>query len=461
LIRFTAALILSKLIRTGLHILGRRASYLPGAAALKVCPDFLVLAGKSGNTAAVTGTNGKTTVSNLIRDSLRSMGKSVMGNTLGSNTEAGIAAAYAQSVSLKNKNKFDFAILEVDERFTPKVLPKIHPDIFAVTNLFRDSIMRNAHPEFIKSFLDKAILAEASRADAAMKLVLNADDPISAGVGPEALRVYFGIERMDSDITECKNLINDFRVCPICGAEVVYEYRRYHHIGKCYCPDCGFKPPDYTYSGSEINLSDMTMTISFGAEHEVFTLPNDSVFNIYNVLSAAAVIHELGFSLAETAAALKDIKILESRYQETEQDGVRVIMQMSKDRNALASSRAVDYVGSRAGRKELILMMNNYTDEKKWSENTCWLYDCDFEFLNKPDIERIVVTGPRFKDYYLRLLLAGIPEERIRCSPCETEAPALLDLRGADIYILYGTDGIDIANNVRCRVFAEARRRLA
>jgi hypothetical protein len=55
---------------------------------------------------------------------------------------------------------------------------------------------------------------------------------------------------------------------------------------------------------------------------------------------------------------------------------------MAKDRNALAGSRAFDYVSAQPGNKELILMMNNLSDAKNWSENVCWLYDCDFEFLN-------------------------------------------------------------------------------
>ena len=128
-------------------------------------------------------------------------------------------------------------------------------------------------------------------------------------------------------------------------------------------------------------------------------------------------------------------------------------MLLSKDRNALGSSRAFDYAVHTKGNKKFILMMNNMSDEKVWSENVCWLYDCDFEFLNKPDIEKIVVTGPRFKDYKLRLLLAGVKEENVLDTHYELDSPELLEYNKGDvIYLLYGTDNIDLATSVRDKI---------
>jgi hypothetical protein len=125
-------------------------------------------------------------------------------------------------------------------------------------------------------------------------------------------------------------------------------------------------------------------------------------------------------------------------------------MQMAKQRNALANSRAFDYISSKPGEKQMLLMMNCQTDGKNWSENPCWMYDCDFEFLKKPDITRIVATGYRAKDLYLRLLFAGIEEEKLRCEHDEFEAAGLFDYsKESDIYVLYGTDSYDLAKKVR------------
>ena len=86
---------------------------------------------------------------------------------------------------------------------------------------------------------------------------------------------------------------------------------------------------------------------------------------------------------------------------------------------------------------------------KHWSENTCWLYDCDFEFLNYDNIKNIVLCGPRRFDHKLRLLLAGVPEEKLSFAEKETDAPSCLKLFENDnIYVLYGTDSIALGKKV-------------
>ena len=40
-------------------------------------------------------------------------------------------------------------------------------------------------------------------------------------------------------------------------------------------------------------------------------------------------------------------------------------------------------------------------------------YDADYEFLNDPNIERVIIIGPRSKDIYVRALLAGIDSNKL------------------------------------------------
>jgi sulfur carrier protein ThiS len=307
--------------------------------------------------------------------------------------------------------------------------------------------MRNAHPEFIAGIISANVPPET-------KLLLCADDLISCGVAPGNPRAYIGLERMDSDVTHCCNLINDFQVCPDCSSELTFEYRRYHHIGKAACGDCDFRSPDYDYSGRpNPELTEITVTDRDGGQS--LKLPNDSVFNIYNMLTVFAALRELGLSREEAAAALQGTGIPDSRYNETEAGGVRIIMQMAKDRNALACSRAFEYVAAKPGKKQLILMMNNISDSKAWSENTCWLYDCDFELLDSEDITRIVATGPRALDYFLRLRFAGVPEGKLRFTEREIDSPGeLAPQPGDSVFVFYGTDCIDLAYRVRDAVRA-------
>jgi hypothetical protein len=98
-------------------------------------------------------------------------------------------------------------------------------------------------------------------------------------------------------------------------------------------------------------------------------------------------------------------------------------------------------------------MMNCIHDQQHWSENVTWLYDCDFEFLNKENITRIVATGPRAKDYRLRLLFAGVPDEKIRCTLNEMDAPTLLEYNsGESVCLFYGTDALDLVYRVQGKI---------
>ena len=153
-LRFLFALWMAKLSVPALKITRHNGTDFPGTLALKLCPDFLKYVGRPKTIIAVTGTNGKTTVSNLLADTLEKAGHRVLINRAGSNVASGIATALLKGCNLAGRVKdYDMAVLEVDERSSVRVYPYITPDYIAVTNLFRDSIMRNAHADFIAGII--------------------------------------------------------------------------------------------------------------------------------------------------------------------------------------------------------------------------------------------------------------------------------------------------------------------
>ena len=442
-LRFIAAFLLAKLSGPALKLTGHQGTNFPGKLALRICPDFLRYVRKPRRIIAVTGTNGKTTVSNLLCDVLEKNGERVLSNRYGSNINSGIATALIAGCDLFGRQRYRLAVLEVDERSTPRIFPWVKPEVVVITNLFRDSIMRNAHPAYIADILSREIPPTA-------RLIVNADDLISCRIAPENARVTFGIAHMESDVTECVNLINDMRICPVCHGELRYEYRRYHHIGRAVCDSCGFHSPDYDYWAEDVDFHNMTMRLRDSEKSVEYPLLSDSIFNVYNMVTVIATLRELGYSHEKIFAALRKSAIVASRHNEEQVGDVTLVMQMAKDKNALACSRAFDYVASRSGEKELMLMMNCLSDAKHWSENVSWLYDCDFEFLNREDIRCIVVTGPRALDYRLRLLLAGVPEEKILCEQDEMKAAERLPfVAGDQVYLFYGADSFAYTRKVQ------------
>lgn len=444
--RFYFALLGAKFGTVILKLLGKNATFFPGKFALKICPDFMAKVNKPKEIIAVTGTNGKTTVCNLIIDSLSKKGFKVLGNKKGSNVNAGICTSLIDGVNLRNKSKYEVAVLELDERSSPKVFPYVKPTYLICTNLFRDSIRRNAHPEFILNVINKYLPEET-------KLILNADDLISSSLGSTNSKVYFAIDKLDTDRTESINIINDVRVCPKCYTKLKYNYVRYHHIGNAYCPNCGFKSPEAKYRVSKVNYENKKITVNIDDKETEFKMISDSIFNIYNMIAVIALLSELGIPTEEIQKIFDEEKIVGSRYKNEEVNGIKIVSHMAKGQNPIACSCVFDYVRNEKAKKELILLIFDLFDAKESSENITWLYDCDFEFLNSENIDKIIIGGPRAQDFYLRLLLAGVPKEKLKWTEKTEETAKYLSLdKEKDIYILYELYDEKIAEDVRNKV---------
>lgn len=443
--RFLISLWAAKTSIPLLKITKHNGTDFPGSLALKICPNFLHFVEKPKQIIAVTGTNGKTTLSNILIDILEQNGKKVLHNKEGSNITSGISTAFIRNCDLTGKIKdCDLAVLEVDERSSARIYKYITPTCIVVTNLFRDSIMRNAHPEYIADFLTNSIPPES-------KLILNADDLISCSIAKENDRIYFGMDKLKSDVSECENLLNDMRICPVCSGKLKYQYIKYHHIGKATCCDCGFSSPEADFFAHNINFDDMTMYVSEKNHEDISCkLISDSVFNIYNMIAAIATLRQMDMSYENIIIPLENTKVISTRYSREQFGNIGIIMQMTKDKNALACSRNFDYIRSQPGQKELLLMMNCIGVSKTWSENPSWMYDTDFEFIIQDDVSQYVCAGARAYDYKLRLLLAGAPEDKIYVNTDEFEALKLLNLKDKeDVYILYGVDGVPLAFKVK------------
>ena len=96
-------------------------------------------------------------------------------------------------------------------------------------------------------------------------------------------------------------------------------------------------------------------------------------------------------------------------------------------------------------KKAVVLYLDDGHETKSSSENICWIYDVDFQFLKNCNVSSISIGGKRCDDYLVRMLYSGIDPSIIKTS----FNPALTanDLDVSDIeavYILY--DMYDIPN---------------
>ena len=137
-------------------------------------------------------------------------------------------------------------------------------------------------------------------------------------------------------------------------------------------------------------------------------LLSESRFNAYNQLAVVTLMLLLGFNINDILKNMSKLKIADTRYEKLQLgNNKHLIKHLTKGQNPLACSNVFDFVKKYEGKKNVILMIDDKSDNDDGVEVILWHYDADYEFLNDPNI------GPRSKDIYVRALLAGIDSSKL------------------------------------------------
>ncbi len=428
---FYIALWSAKAAQLALRIIRRGGTTAPGKIALAICPGFLGRIGRPETLIGVTGTNGKTTVSNMLCDIFESLGLDPVSNREGANIDAGAATSLISAVNLGGKCRKKLGVLEMDERSAARLFPVLKPDYLIVTNLFRDSMRRNAHPEYIAGLMDRSI-------DPTTHLILNADDPISSSLAPLNSRTLFSVDKLSEEPPLRDNLVQDVQICPVCGERIEYDFRRYHHIGRAHCDACGWHSPDPDYLLISADPEAGKITVMESDIWQEYPMPSPEIYNLYNALAAVTLLRSMGRSAEEIARAMETLKVVQSRLRSEDIGRWQLTESMAKGLNAVACSRNFDMVRNTPGKKAVVLMLDDVFDEKDSSENIAWLYDADFEFLCDEDIVQILAVGTRCLDTRLRLLLAGAEPGKVTAVPKAADAADLVMLDACEkVFVLF------------------------
>ena len=438
-LKFFIGLIIAKVLSIFIRILFKnRGTHMPGAIAIKICPDFLSKIGRPDKIIAVTGTNGKTSTSNLINEVLNKNGITTINNSKGSNMPAGIASSLIEKCNLKGYVKEEVAVFEVDERASYFIYTHMPPTYLICTNLFRDSIKRNGHAEFILTKIKSAVPNSTT-------LILNADDLISSNIGDKNKKIYFSLDKLDIDPKENNSLVSDINICPECKNKLIFNYRHYNHIGNVKCSNCDFKSPISNFIGCDVDFNSKTFYIKEKNKKVKYDMISDTVFNLYNTIGVIAVLRTFGLGHNQIRLGLKGASIKSSRYDISKIGKLEVITMLSKNQNPISSSRALDYVSNIPGNKVIVLLLTDTKDKVHGSEDISWLYDTDFEYLNKNNIKQVIACGNRCYDLSLRLKLAGIDENIIDTVLDYNDIEDKIKRKGIDkIFVLYEIYGNDI-----------------
>ncbi len=169
--RTALAVIAGRLVRVLARLRGG-GSAMPGRVALILQPDFLQRAVERLplGVVFVSGSNGKSTTTQMLTSILRAHDVDVFTNPSGANLPQGIASAILAHAPLDGRLREQIAVLEVDEAYGPRLAQRLVPHSVLLINVQVDQLNRFHEPDRVVGMLEQ-FAAVATR-----HLVINGDD---------------------------------------------------------------------------------------------------------------------------------------------------------------------------------------------------------------------------------------------------------------------------------------------
>ncbi|WP_418830742.1 MurT ligase domain-containing protein [Paraeggerthella sp.] len=407
-LQFAAARAVSAVSTWGLkNVFHRPAANFPGKIALYVDPRIIAdLTPKlAKGSVAVVGTNGKTTVTNLLADVLEQAGQRVVCNRTGANLDSGVATA------LLHAGPSDWGVFETDELWLAKILPHLKANYVVLLNLFRDQLDRVGEIDRIQ---DSIVGALASSPDTV--LVYNADDPLCAMIAERAENrsIAFGVAQ---DMGLPQNTVADATMCQRCSSMFEYAFRQYGQLGDFHCPTCGFSRASLDFAAEDVRLSTDGLSFQLGKPQQgvaanagAFSVraPFSGAYMVYNLAAVGVAASLLGCSNDALQQAIDAFDPQNGRLQSYEIAGRSALLNLAK--NPTGFNQNLKIILQDEGPKAVAFFVN---DKEGDGRDISWLWDIDFEELAAERDLLVFAGGIRRNDLQVRLKYAGLDAQLI------------------------------------------------
>lgn len=416
-------ILICKLLRFVGGLIGKGSSK-PGQVALKICPDILSRVKLPERIIAVTGSNGKTSTVEMIAHILTRGGMTVAYNREGSNQIEGVTTLVLGSATLTGKIRSDVLLIESDERFARYTFKYIKPTHYVITNLYRDQLTRNGHPEWVYDAIADSVYPDTT-------LILNADDPLVScfGAGREDV-IWFGADKLSTDSAENTSVYDDGAYCPVCKHPMTYTTRHYNHIGHYACDNCGHHRRDTAYSVTAVDMEKGELTID---GQYTIRLALKSLYNCYNILAAYTVGRLMGIAPERIAADMSDYVLKNGRVITFTKGARKGTLLAAKHENSVAYDLCLRVAREYRDGCDLMIIVDNVS-RKYFTSDVSWLWDIDFETLGTGYVDKIILAGKYVNDLAVRFEAAHIDPDRISLYEDIHEAVESLD-NGRDEYV--------------------------
>jgi len=418
------SIITSKLILKMSKTFLKGGTNFPGKVALKIDKNILNTISKNYKIILITGTNGKTTTTNMIYNIISSTNQEVITNSSGANMFSGITACFVDNYKFANNN-VKYAIIEVDEANVKYITEYISPEIICITNLFRDQLDRYGE---VYTTLEK-ILCGIKKSPKSL-LVLNGDESLLGNIDVPNKKIYYGFNCAVDD-TKSVNLNADAKFCKFCKCNYKYNFVTYNHLGDYYCNNCGYKRPKLDYHIDKIVEQSKSGSI-VEINNNKISINQPGTYNIYNALCAYTVSRVLNIENNVIKHSLQKQNSSFGR-QETiniEDKKLKIILV----KNPAGYDQAINAISLDEDKINLAFMLNdNYADGRDVS----WIWDVNFEKLTSLNVDKIMISGIRLYDLAIRLKIAGFNIDKFHmCKEFESLLSEIIKCDEKTVYLL-------------------------
>jgi UDP-N-acetylmuramyl tripeptide synthase len=404
-----------------MKLLGKNGGTLPGNIALKLNRNILKYFNISGNVIAITGTNGKTSTTNLIGNILSNCG-SVVSNREGNNINTGIVSLLVKNSDLSGNINCDYLVLEVDEHYVPVVFRDLKLDSFVVLNFFRDQLDRTGEVETLIQKIDNFLDGFTGN------LILNSDDPNVSRLGFDRDKCkvyYYGVEKFNGATSNMHDR-GEGKYCPFCSAKLEYDYYQYSHVGKFKCPKCNFGSNDINSFVYDIDL----VSGNFKYNDKIFETRYNTIYNMYNISAAFMLSSLYNVSSDYLFDSVKNFELNNGRLETVLVNDCLSILNLVK--NPTGANVTINYMNQDNEHKEMLFVLNDNVADGR---DVSWIWDINFSILN--NVDRIITSGTRCYDMAVRIKNSGFDFCNIEVCPDINDAVSNLYKNSGKKYIIF------------------------
>lgn len=425
----------SKIVLLVGKILRKQGSMISGKVATYIKKDFVKYFRNIdySKTIFVTGTNGKSTTTNLIAHTIKSAGKTLATNTEGANMMSGIATTLVKNSNLFGKFNKEFLILEIDERSLHaihKLLPAVN---LCISNLQKDQVQRNGDPDFIYRMFADTITKN-------MTLFVNNEEPRSRSLENYVGKVVYYSMQKNEKTYEKDDFYTVTLPCPKCNHKIKYDYYNIENIGKFKCTHCSYQSvekPDVLIT--DINYEEKT----FKCENDKYTVTYINPFYIYNYALCIAICKQFDIGYSDIQNGFESfVNPVDRRETYKYKDKIIHYLRI-KQENPETLQNALDTLARDKQEKAIFMGLYEIKDFPPAYTNTFYFFDCNFKPVVESNVEQYICFSKTVcYDCANRMIYDGAPIEKMKIYDIEddfdTIFESLNEIKTNNIYIITG-----------------------